>query len=83
MALQQFFPFDPEGSDWESWNGNLIMFYGEEPIPYLPELDWGDVARSVAELPTFVNYPVPSPESYADWQSWAREFTEIINGPTK
>jgi hypothetical protein len=83
MALQQFFPFDPEGSDWESWNGNFIMFYGEEPIPYLPELEWVTVAKAIAELPTFVNYPVPGPEPFADWQSWARAVTEIINGPTR
>lgn len=83
MALQQFFPFIPDGLDWESWNGNLIMYYGEEPIPYLPELEWTAVASAVSELPTFVNYPVPSPNNYEDWQSWAREFTEIINGPTR
>ena len=83
MALQQFFPFIPDGMDWECWNGNLVMYYAEEPIPYLSEMEWPSVAKSVSELPTFINYPVPDPTEYPDWQSWAKEFTEIINGPTK
>lgn len=75
-----FFPFSPIGMDWESWNGNLIMIYGEEPIPFHPEIDWRKTAASVAQLATFNNYPVPQPDAYADWQSWANEFTLIING---
>lgn len=83
MALQSFFPFIPSYSNWEDWNGNLIMFYGEEPIPVLPEAEWKSVANNVAQLPTFLNYPVPSPDLYENWQDWANEFTEIINGPTQ
>ena len=83
MALQQFFPFIPDGMDWQSWNGNLIMYYAEEPISYMPEEEWITVAKNVSELPTFVNYPVPDPTGYENWQSWAKEFTQIINGPTR
>ncbi len=83
MALESFFPFNPSYSTWEDWNGNLIMFYGEEPIPALPETEWKSVANNVAQLPTFLNYPVPSPDLYQNWQDWANEFTEIINGPTQ
>jgi hypothetical protein len=83
MAIQQFFPFIPAGSDWQSWNGNLVMFYGQEPIPYMPEDDWKIVAKNVSQLPTFSAYPVPDPDLYAQWQDWASEFTLIINGPSQ
>jgi hypothetical protein len=83
MALQSFFPCTPTLMSWEEWNGNLVMFYGEEPIPALPEEDWRLVANNVAQLATFLNYPVPDPQLYEDWQDWAFEFTEIINGPTQ
>lgn len=83
MATQQFFPFVPEGSDWQNWNGNLAMFYGQEPIPYMPdENDWKVVAKNVSQLPTFSVYPVPDPELFKEWQDWAHEFTLIINGPS-
>jgi hypothetical protein len=32
---------------------------------------------------TFGTYPVPSPDTYTTWQEWAREFTTIINGPSR
>lgn len=83
MAVQQFFPFIPAGSDWPSWNGNLVMFYGQEPIPYLPEDQWKLVAKNVAQLPTFASYLVPDPELFQNWQDWASEFTLIINGPSQ
>jgi hypothetical protein len=83
MALQSFFPFTPTFMSWEDWNGNLVMFYGEEPIPALPEEDWKQVANNVAQLATFLNYPVPDPQLYENWEDWALEFTEIINGPTQ
>jgi hypothetical protein len=68
---------------WEDWNGNLIMYFGEEPIPYSPEIDWKVTANNVAQLPTFASYPVPIPETYENWQDWALEFTLIINGPSR
>jgi hypothetical protein len=83
MALQSFFPFTPDYMNWEDWNGNLVMFYGEEPIPVMPEIGWREVADNVAQLPTFLNYPVPDPQLYENWQDWAFEFTEIINGPSR
>ena len=82
MALQSFFPFTPNFMNWEEWNGNLVMFYGEEPIPALPEEDWKQVANDVVQLPTFLSYPVPDPQLYENWEDWAFEFTEIINGPS-
>jgi hypothetical protein len=48
----------------------------------LPEAEWKQVALSVGQLATFINYPVPDPEMYDNWQDWANEFSQIINGPT-
>lgn len=83
MAFQTFFPFIPAGSDWQTWNGNLVMFFSEELIPYVTdEKEWKFVAKNISQLPTFIVYPVPDPELYANWQDWASEFTLIINGPS-
>jgi hypothetical protein len=84
MSLQTFFPFIPEGSDWQTWNGNLVMFFSEEPIPYVEDdTQWRMVAKNVSQLPNFEVYPVPDPDLYATWQPWASEFTLIINGPSQ
>jgi hypothetical protein len=83
MAFQPFFPFTPNGMSWEDWNGNLIMFYGQEPVAYHPEENWRETARGVSQLTTFEVYPVPDPDVYQNWQDWANEFTLIINGPSK
>ena len=82
MAQQEFFPFIPTGSSWENWNGNLVMFYGAQPIPYANEDQWKVVAKNVAQLPFFAAYPVPDPELFEDWGDWALQFTLIINGPS-
>jgi hypothetical protein len=83
MAFQQFFPFTPNGMSWEDWNGNLIIFYGQEPIGYYSEIDWKETARNLGQLTTFQVYPIPNPDAYDNWQDWALEFTEIINGPSQ
>jgi len=83
MALQKFFPFVPDYMSWEDWNGNMLVFFDEEPIPYNTEEDWLITANNVAQLPSFASYPVPSGDTFPDWQSWAREFSLIINGPTQ
>lgn len=83
MAIQQFFPATPQFMAWEDWNGGLLHYYGEEPIPMLPEAEWRQVALSVGQLATFINYPVPSPDMYEHWQDWANDFSQIINGPTR
>jgi hypothetical protein len=82
MAFEQFFPCGTNMS-WEDWNGNLIMFYGEEPIPYNTENEWRNTAQSVAQLTTFQVFPVPDPDTFEKWQDWAEELTMIINGPSR
>lgn len=83
MAIQDFFPYLPQYTDWETFNGNLIMFYAEELIPFSSEADWMVTAKNIAQTPAFSVYPVPDPERFASWQDWANEFTLIINGPSQ
>lgn len=83
MAFQQFFPCIPDYMSWEDWNGNLIIYYSQEPVPYSEELFWPTTAKSICELPTFAAYPTPDPAAYENWQTWAKDFTEIINGPSQ
>lgn len=80
--IQDFFPFSPDYMSWEDYNGNLVMYYGKEPLGQYPEEEWMIAAAQVAQLSTFANYPVPSPELYTEWQEWAKDFTQIINGPS-
>jgi hypothetical protein len=78
--FQQFFPFLPDYSTWDDWVGNVIIFYGQHDIMTTPEEHWQEGAQHIAQSETFGAYPVPSPLTYDNWQDWAREFTEIING---
>ena len=82
-TIRQIIEFGTEGSTWESWNGSLVHYFGEEPIPYMAEEDnWRDVASTVVSLPTFVSYAPPDPADYITWQSWANDFIVAVNGPT-
>jgi hypothetical protein len=83
MAIQEFFPYVPHHISWEDWNGALIHYFSEEPIEYHKEAQWKQTAKSVSNLATFSVYPVPDPDDYAQWQDWALEFTQIINGPSQ
>jgi hypothetical protein len=83
MAFQQFFPCIPDYMSWEDWNGNLILYYGQENIPYNTEENWRITANNVTETATFAAYPVADPDLFPDWQTWAKNFTEIINGPSQ
>lgn len=67
---------------WDDYNGNLVMYYGREPIPVTPEEDWKLTAESILSLATFANYAIPDPDLYQNWQDWARDFTQILNGPS-
>ena len=81
--IREDIPFGGEGTSWEDWNGSLIHYFGEEPIPYLDEANWVTVAQTVAGLATFSNYAVPDPELFEDWRQWVNEFIETVNGPTR
>ena len=83
MAEQVFFPVIPNGMSWEDWNGNLIMYFGAEPICHTVEDEWKITAKNIAQLPRFEVYPVPDPDKFDNWEDWAYQFTLIINGPSK
>jgi hypothetical protein len=82
MTQQTFFPVGTTDISWENWNGNLILYFGTEPIPYLSEDEWKITAKNVSQLPRFEVYPVPDPDLFETWQDWAQQFTLILNGPS-
>lgn len=82
-TFEQFFPFGAAYSTWEDWNGNLLTFYGQEPISYSEEAEWKDVVRNLIGLPTFSVYGLPDPDLFENWQDWAEAFTLMVNGPSQ
>jgi hypothetical protein len=78
----QDIPQLPIDVTWENWNGNLIHYFGEEQLPYLPEENWADFARVMGSLTTFSSYGFPGPEMYTDWRDWADAIIIIVNGPS-
>jgi len=78
--FQQFFPFLPDHSTWENFNGNLVLYYAAEGIPYTIETEWKTTAKNVTQSARFSGYLVSDPELFSSWQDWAREFGLIING---
>jgi hypothetical protein len=81
VSLQQFFPFSPDYMSWEEWNGNFVMWYGEENIPHTSEESWKTTANHIASNEAFGAYPLPMATDYDTWQKWAKDVTQIINGP--
>jgi len=82
-SIQKFFPITPDYMTWEDFNGNLAIYYGREPIMFAPEENWKAGAENIAAMSTFSAFPVPNPDKYETWQEWAKDFTEIINGPSR
>lgn len=78
--VQSVFPYIPEQTDWQTFNGNLVMYYGEEPLPISDEADWQVTARNLVQTPSFSSYGIPNPENFNNWQDWARQFVMLING---
>jgi len=77
---QQFFPFVPELSSWEDWNGNFIIYYGQLNVPHTSEENWKDAASLIASTFTFSAFPIPDPDTFENWQDWANEVSLSING---
>ena len=80
---QANFPFLPDYMTWEEWNGNFVIYYGEEPVSISPEEEWQTTAMQIMNLPTFSAYPVSSPDNYINWQDWAHDLAATINGPSR
>jgi hypothetical protein len=75
-----FFPYTPDYSTWEEFNGNLFLEYGQRNIIHSHEDHWQDTANGLVQSPPFATCPVPSPEGFSDWQSWAKAFIMVVNG---
>lgn len=82
QPIQDFFPFSPEYSTWEDYNGNLAIFFASEPIGINPEENWRATVADMVNLPIFMNYPIPDPNGYENWQDWANNFSQVLNGPS-
>lgn len=82
QKIFQSLPIIPEGISWEDWNAQLLHYFGEEPIPVVPEERWKEVAFSFSGLATFSAYNLPDPEDTSDWKEWAQAAVVLINGPT-
>jgi hypothetical protein len=80
--IRQIIEFLPDDMDWNSWNGNMLHYFSEEPMPMVDELHWQELGRSLTFLPTFNSYAIPDPDLYDDWKKWAKDLTEVVNGPT-
>jgi len=82
MTIRQSIVMLPQFATWDDWNGDLLHYYGEEPIPVVKEDDWREVAFCLINLPTFVNFAIPGPGEFDHWQEWVRELIVAVNGPT-
>lgn len=81
--LKQDLPFLPENSTWEDWNGNVILYFGEEPLPYLPEDEWRNFGKAFISLPTFTSFALPNPDEFINWKDWAQAIVVAVNGVTQ
>lgn len=77
---QPVFPFLPDYMSWEDWNGNFVIYYGQETLPVESEENWQSAAAQIMSLQTFSVYPVADPQTFDNWQDWARALTSAING---
>lgn len=80
--ITQNIPFLAGDSTWENWNGNMLHYFGQEPLPYVGEESWRDFAHAMSALTTFSVYNVPDPEMYTDWRDWVQVTVGLVNGPT-
>ena len=83
MTISQAIPFLPDGMSWSDWYGNMLHYFGEEPLPYVAEPDWKQLASGVVLLPTFSVYGGIDPAPFEDWREWARQFITVVNGDTQ
>jgi hypothetical protein len=81
-VINQSIPSLTDDMTWENWNGNMIHYFGEEPLPYLTEPNWKDFANSMAALPTFSVFALPGPDTFDTWQDWAKVVISSVNGTT-
>ena len=79
----QDIPQLPVGVSWEDWNGNMLHYFGEEPLPFVTEENWKQFALTMSSLNTFSAYGFPDPEEAEDWRQWVSYIITIVNGPSE
>jgi hypothetical protein len=80
--ITQNIPFLPENATWENWNGSMLHYFGEEPLPYFEEARWREFAENMVSLPTFSVFALPEPDTFPDWKDWAQTVVAAVNGTT-
>jgi hypothetical protein len=83
VALTQDIPFLSQDSTWESWNGAMLHYFGEEPLPIVAEPDWQQFAAAMVGLPTFSVYGISDGQGILDWREWASQVIGMVNGATQ
>lgn len=83
MAIIQDIPFLSQDATWEGWNGAMLHYFGEEPLPRVQEEDWQSFAAAVVGLPTFSTYGIPDGQGLSDWRDWASQLVALVNGATE
>jgi len=83
VPITQSIPFIAGDNTWESWNGSMIHYFGQEPLPRVDEQDWPEFANNMINLPTFSSYGLPGPGGYDTWQNWVSMVVGMVNGPTE
>ena len=83
QVIRQEIPFLPDNEPWEDWNGSMLEYFGQEPIPYVTEDKWQEFAAALSGTPTFANYALPGPDGFEHWQDWVMAIIGLVNGPTE
>lgn len=81
--LIQNIPSVAQENTWDVWNGNMLHYFGEEPLPYVVEDNWAEFARNMIGLSTFSSYAIPDPSGFDKWQDWVSATITAVNGPTE
>lgn len=80
--ITQNIPFIATDTTWDAWNGNMLHYFGQEPLPYVPEDSWRDFGQAMLSLSTFSSYNIPDPSAFDSWQDWVTITVAVVNGPT-
>jgi len=81
--ITQNIPFIAGDNTWDSWNGNMLHYFGQELLPRVDEENWPQFAYQMSGLPTFMSYGVPAPDGFDKWQDWVSTVISLVNGPTE
>lgn len=70
----------PEYITLNNWAGNLVADYSTEFIPILQdENKWQEWGAIVASTGIFVQAKLPLPNSFKNWQDWAKVVYNLMS----